>query len=98
MPKTKASPKAKSSQKVSTGAFNVSLVLDKEKYLASGNSIMAALEALQTPVFFKGKWIITITHDGKTSELAAYPIFFRRLFANKVARMIFEKRMLNALK
>jgi len=90
--KTAATPPA------SSKAISLSLVTPDKTYRAKADTIVDALEQLKVPQYFKGKCVIRVKSGKRKSEVMAYPFFLRRLFVNRIAREILQKRMAAALK
>ena len=90
----KKSPKSRSTK----SNVLVSLIAPDQTYKATAPTIIEALEKLKVPTYFKGKSIIRVTSGKMSSEITAYPFFLRRLFVNRIAREILQKRMAAALK
>lgn len=92
MARTKVPAKSKGSE-----LFSVQIVLGDKTYKQSGPSIVAALEKFDIQKIV-AKAVITVSQGKKKAETLLYPMMFRRLFMNRVARLIFEKRMTTMLK
>lgn len=80
--------------------LSLSLKLSGKEYQTKANSIAEALDFLFKASFGKVKtWgIFTLENEGKKAAIQMRPIQIKRIFVNRFAREMFEKRLTMMLK
>ena len=78
--------------------YKVSLKLPDKTHTKTADSILAALEAIKPPTFFKSKAIIEVKYGKLKAELYMWPFQLRKLFVNPMMRVVFAKRLSSVLK
>lgn len=92
MPTKKAPPKPNLPQ------YKLSLHLGNELHEAEAPSVAEGLDAIKSPNLHKAKGIITVTYGKLKAQVILFPIHLKKLFNNKTAKVLFQKRILGALK
>lgn len=77
--------------------YRVSLKLATKTYTKIAPSITEALEKMEPEHLTKSRGVFKITYNKLKSEIMLFPLPMKRLFVNKTARLIFQKRMIAAL-
>lgn len=78
--------------------FRVSLKLGNETQTKVASSIVEALDKFDSSNISKAKAILTVKVNKRKAEVFLYPFQTRKLFVNKVAKELFQKRLIGALK
>jgi hypothetical protein len=76
--------------------YRVSLKLASNTYTRIAPSIVEALERMRPEHMSKAKAVITVSSKRVKRQIVLFPIQTKRLFANRIAREIFQKRMIGA--
>jgi hypothetical protein len=84
-------------RKIEAKAYSVTLLLGGKEHRIEADTIFDAVSQF-SPDLIKGRGIITVLHGALKSEVTLHPLQLRRLFVNKTARELFQKRMTLALK
>lgn len=88
----KAKPAPEVKKKVS-----LSLVMADESFKASGDAILECLDQIK-PTMLKSKGVFIVRIGDLKSEKVMYPFEIKRLLSGSVSKVVFEKRMLAALR
>jgi len=99
MPRKKIIKKVSAVKKEKVPKFSLSLNLGELHYKAKGESVVEAMEKLNVDRFkIRGFGIFILKSGNKKAELKYTPFQIRRILVNKIAALIFEKRILMMLK
>ncbi len=89
----------KATKKTRGGIYSIVLEIAGVKYKSNGKTINEALENLGlTWVQIKGKGILKVKWGKKTLEHLFFLKELKRIFSNKITRLIWEKRLKLLLK
>jgi hypothetical protein len=83
---------------MSNPKYRVSLRLGNNVQTKIAPSIVEALNKMEPQYFSKAKAIISVSVGKLKAQVMLFPIYTRRLFINKTAKEVFQKRMIGALK
>jgi hypothetical protein len=78
--------------------YKVSLKLGDLTFTKIAPSIVEALEKMQPTHLSKAKGVLTVSSRGLKTEILMYPLQLKRLFINKTARTMFQKRAIGVMK
>jgi hypothetical protein len=78
--------------------FRLSVTLGAETFTETADSIVEALTKITTRGLAKAKAVIKVESGKKSAQVFLYPFQTRKLFANKISQVLFQKRMIGALK
>jgi hypothetical protein len=78
--------------------YKVSLKLGDLTFTKIASSIVAALEKMEPKHLSKAKGVLTVSSGGLKTEMLMYPPQLKRLFINKTAREMFQKRAIGVMK
>lgn len=77
--------------------FRLSLQVAGTKQTKIGSSVIDALEKINPKNLSKGRTVITLQVNKRKAEIMLMPLQAKRLFVNKIAKQLCEKRLIGAL-